>query len=92
MRPLRLCGELKSAVNARVHYKKEEQIKNVFISFMVVAVLGMRLDNANGSDQQGPITPWTIVVTITTLSIPLRHLVVTSKKPFLSTSFRRYYV
>jgi len=56
--------------------------KNVFVSFIVVAVLSMRLDNAKGSDQWGPITPRTIVVTITTLSIPLHRFVMTGKNPF----------
>ena len=56
--------------------------KNVFVLFMVVTVLSMRLDNAKGSDQWGPITPWTIVVTITTLSIPLHSFVMKGKNPF----------
>ena len=55
--------------------------KNVFVSFIVVAVQSMRLDNAKGSDQWGPITPWTIVVTITTLNIPLHRFVVTGNNP-----------
>ena len=54
----------------------------MFISFIVVAVLSMRLDNAKGSDQWGPITLWTIVVTITTLSIPLHSFAMTGKNPF----------
>ena len=61
--------------------------KNVFVSFIVVAVLSMRLDNAKGSDQWGPGTPWPIAVTITTLSIPLRRFVVTSKNPIFNHIF-----
>jgi hypothetical protein len=56
--------------------------KNVFVSFIVVAVQSMRLDNAKGSYHWSPITPWTIVVTITTLSIPLHSFVMKGKNPF----------
>lgn len=56
--------------------------KNVFVSFIVVAVLSMRLDNAKGSDQWGPVTPWPIAVTITTLSIPLHRFVMTGNNQF----------
>ena len=54
----------------------------MFVSFIMIAVQIMRLDNAKESDQWGPITPWTIVVTITTLSIPLHRFVMTGKNPF----------
>ena len=62
--------------------KRGSDGKNVFVSFIVVAVLSMMLDNAKGSDQWGPITPWPIVVTIKTLSIPLHRFVMTGKNPF----------
>jgi hypothetical protein len=62
--------------------KRGSDGKNVFVSFIVVAVLSMRLDNAKGSDQWGPITPWTIVANITTPSIPLHRFVLTGKTPF----------
>ncbi len=62
--------------------KRRIKWKNVFVSFIVVAVQSMRLDNAKESAQWGPITPWAIVVTITTLSIPLHRFVMKGKNPF----------